>query len=72
MLIDAALAAYAAHPRLADNQITRHMAWQLIGLDAQHVVKGAARQQGLIHLYRHWCDARDCAACPAGRPVLLP
>lgn len=62
----AAEAAYLAHPPLAPNQITRHMARQVAGGAADRVVTTAARQQGLIAVYRGWCDARDCAACPAG------
>lgn len=64
--VAAAEAAYVAHPPLAPNQITRHMARQVAGGAADRVVTTAARQQGLIALYRGWCDARDCATCPAG------
>ncbi len=66
LLLDAARAAYREHPRLASNQITRHMARQIAGPEAKQVVTTARRQQGLIHIYRGWCDARDCLACPAG------
>lgn len=65
-IMDAAVAAYRAHPPLSPNQITRHMARQLIGGVATGVVTSAGRQQGLIHIYQNWCDARVCAACPAG------
>ena len=66
LLADAAGAAYREHPRLASNQITRHMARQIAGPAAKQVVTTALRQQGLIHVYRGWCDVRDCSACPAG------
>jgi hypothetical protein len=66
LLERAAEAAYRAHPPLAHNQITRHMARQIIGAAARGVLTTACRQQGLIHIYRGWCDARACAACPAG------
>jgi len=35
------------------------MARQIGGNDGARLARGACRQQGLIHLYRHWCDARD-------------
>lgn len=66
VLEKATRAAYRAHPPLSHNQITRHMARQIIGVAGRSVVTTACRQQGLIHIYRGWCDARDCAACPAG------
>ncbi len=63
---EAAERVYAAHPPLASNQITRHMALQILGSTRPSFRLAAQRQQGLIHIYRGWCDARDCAACPAG------
>jgi hypothetical protein len=65
-LCEAASAVYAEHPPLTPNEITRHMARQIVGAAAKGVVTTARRQQGLIHVYRGWCDIRDCAACPAG------
>jgi hypothetical protein len=65
----AAEAAYGAHPALASNQITRHMARQILGPDYRTIRLNAQRQQGLIQIYRGWCDARDCERCPAGSRV---
>lgn len=65
-LEQAALAAYRTHPPLADNQITRHMARQIVGASGSRVLRSACLQQGLIQIYQGWCDARDCAHCPAG------
>jgi hypothetical protein len=65
-LRQAAEEAYAAHSALAANQITRHMARQILGPESRSVRLNAQRQQGLIHIYRGWCDARDCASCVAG------
>jgi hypothetical protein len=62
----AAIAAYHSHPRLASNNVTRHMALQLLGPHAREVLRGACRQQGLHHVFGHWCDQRDCASCIAG------
>lgn len=67
-LTAAAEAVYRKHPRLGSNEITRHMANQVVGPAARSVIRTACLQQGLIHIYRGWCDARDCAACPAGPP----
>ena len=66
----AAITAYTVHPALGLNQITRHMAPQLLGLGAAHLLKRACLQQGLIQLYQGWCDARDCAMCPAGHGMV--
>lgn len=60
----AAIAAYEAHPGLGTNQITRHMARQVLGDAAHLVTRRACLQQGLIQLYRGWCDTRDCPTCP--------
>lgn len=65
-LAEAAEAAYRAHPPLASNQVVRHMSQQVVGAHPGGALASACRQQGLIHLYRHWCDRRDCDACPAG------
>ncbi|MBI4213930.1 MAG: DUF2851 family protein [Chloroflexi bacterium] len=64
-LHDAVIRAYRVHPRLADDQITRHMAFQVLGSVSNPVVNSACRQQGLHQLYRGWCTDRDCQDCPA-------
>jgi hypothetical protein len=61
-----AVAVYRSHPRLASNSVTRHMALQLLGAYAREVLQGACRQQGLHHVFGHWCDDRECASCIAG------
>jgi hypothetical protein len=65
-LQETAEAIYTAHPRLGSNEITRHMARQILGAESRTIRLNAQRQQGLIHIYRGWCDARDCPTCPAG------
>jgi hypothetical protein len=65
MLEQSVIDAYEAHPALASNQITRHMAAQVLGDQQTPVLRSACLQQGLIQLYRGWCDARDCLDCPA-------
>lgn len=65
-LEEAAEAVYRLHPPLAQNQITRHMARQILGRAGPAAIRTACEQQGLLAIYRGWCDARDCGACPAG------
>ena len=69
-LEQAVVGAFAAHSLLADNQITRHMAFQVLGtLSAAVVVGSACRQQGLMLLYNGWCAGRECLGCPAHVPA---
>ncbi|MFN8524158.1 MAG: DUF2851 family protein [Chloroflexota bacterium] len=60
-----AWALYQRYPGTAPNRLVREMALQLGGERSAEFARGALRQQGLIHLYKHWCDWRDCRACPA-------
>jgi hypothetical protein len=57
-------AVYAVYPRLSENRITRAMVEEVFGPRKRNAVKGARRQQGLIHLYRLYCEARHCHECP--------
>ena len=65
-LAERALAIYRLYPSGPPNRVVREMAVQVGGADGPKLARGACRQQGLIHLYRHWCDSRDCARCAAG------
>ena len=62
----AALLAYRALPAGAWNRLSRTMALQLLGPPGLRVCAAAARQQGLLHLFKRWCWERRCEACPAG------
>ena len=62
-LADRALDLYRRYPATAPNRVTREMARQLGGEAGAAHARTACRQQGLIHLYKHWCDARDCPNC---------
>ena len=65
-LAAAARAAYRVHPRLAENEYTRAMADLLIaGEQRRALLRTARRQQGLLHLFRLYCDHRRCGECPA-------
>ena len=57
-LAERALALYRRYPATALNRLTREIA-RLLGGDAGAAhARTACRQPGLIHLYKHWCDAR--------------
>ncbi len=66
-----ALSLYQQYPSGPPNRVLREMARQVGGADGAKLARGACRQQGLIHLYRHWCDARDCANCAASARLTL-
>lgn len=57
---------YDTHPRLADNEVTRRMASELLGKrkGERGLLNSARRQQGLMHLYRRYCGERRCEDCP--------
>ncbi len=57
-------AIYAAFPRLAENKVTRAMTEEALGPRKGRSINGARRQQGLMHLYRLYCEARRCYECP--------
>lgn len=63
-LAEKAMQIYAAYPRLAENRITRAMAGEALGPRKVGAINVARRQQGLIHLYRAYCEARRCYECP--------
>jgi hypothetical protein len=65
-LAGSAWSAYRAHPNLGNNEITRQMARLLLGQFRRGLAKGARRQQGLLHLFRRYCDLQRCTDCPAG------
>jgi hypothetical protein len=59
--------AYATLPRLPGNSVQRFMAARLFGgeAEARAVVNSARRQQGLMQLFRDYCepDAAGCRKC---------
>jgi hypothetical protein len=63
-LREEACVAYGVYPRLSDNKITRAMADEVFGPRKRSAIKTARQQQGLIHLYRLFCEARRCYECP--------
>ncbi|MCC7371153.1 MAG: DUF2851 family protein [Chloroflexi bacterium] len=65
-LAERALGLYRQYPSGPPNRVVREMAVQVGGAAGPKLARGACRQQGLIHLYKHWCDSRDCQRCAAG------
>jgi hypothetical protein len=57
-----AIELYNSYPKLAENEITRHMAKQL-GLE-DFSGFSACHQQGLIHIFRNYCREGRCSQCP--------
>jgi hypothetical protein len=60
---DRAAQVYAVYPKLDENRITKQMAEEALG-PRKKAINTARRQQGLIHLYRLYCEARRCYECP--------
>jgi hypothetical protein len=60
-----AMGLYANYPKLAENEITRHMTKQLC-LEG-HSNLTACQQQGLIHIFRTYCREGRCSECPLTR-----
>jgi len=61
-LEEKALKFYLNYPKLAENEITRHMARQLCLEDTADFT--ACHQQGLIHIFRNYCREGRCDKCP--------
>jgi hypothetical protein len=61
-LMKKAMELYNSYPKLAENEITRHMENQL-GLKELFDFT-ACHQQGLIHIFRNYCREGRCSECP--------
>jgi len=61
-LTDKAMELYNSYPKLAENEITRHMEKQLCLKEPSNFI--ACHQQGLIHIFRNYCREGRCAQCP--------
>ena len=53
---------YNSYPKLAENEITRHMTKQLYFKEPPDFT--ACHQQGLIHVFRNYCREGRCSECP--------
>ncbi len=61
-LMKKAMELYNSYPKLAENEITRHMAKQLCLEEPSNFT--ACHQQGLIHIFRNYCREGRCSQCP--------
>jgi hypothetical protein len=61
-LMKKALELYDSYPKLAENEITRHMENQLCLKEPAEFT--ASHQQGLIHIFRNYCREGRCSECP--------
>ncbi len=55
--------AYRQHPKLSPNNITRFMNYRILGkeLPRGNVVNSARRQQGLLQIFKDFCESDDIA-----------
>ena len=61
-LKEKAIKFYNHYPKLAENEITLHMAGQLCLEGVSNFT--ACHQQGLIHIFRNYCREGRCDQCP--------
>jgi hypothetical protein len=61
-LMKKAMELYNSYPKLAENEITRHMTKQLCLKELPDFT--ACHQQGLIHIFRNYCREGRCSECP--------
>ena len=61
-LMKKAMELYNGYPKLAENEITRHMENQLCLEEPPDPT--ACHQQGLIHIFRSYCRQGRCSHCP--------
>ncbi|UCE07315.1 MAG: DUF2851 family protein [bacterium] len=56
---------YQAYPKVSSNSIIKKMSKQLFGdiKGTSQFINTAARQQGLIHLYKLYCHRGECERC---------
>jgi RNAse (barnase) inhibitor barstar len=54
---------YKLHPKLSPNNVTRFMSCRIFGQDTQkrNIVNNARRQQGLIQIFKDFCESNDIA-----------
>ncbi len=67
VLEEALFKAYKLHPKLSHNNVTRFMSCRIFGQDIQkrNIVNNARRQQGLIQIFKDFCESDDvaCKGC---------
>jgi hypothetical protein len=63
-----ALELYRCYPAAAENMVVKEMR-QKLGIGG-NTLKTARRQQGLIHIYKKFCQTDNCRGCPVGPAVV--
>ena len=65
--------AYKRHPKLSPNNITRFMNYRILGKGTLErcVVNSARRQQGLLQIFKDFCESDDiaCEKCVLLRSI---
>ena len=56
---------YLSTGSVSSNRLTRYMT-SLTGAGEFEGMSRAARQQGMLHIYRRWCRSKSCGDCAAG------
>ena len=56
---------YLSTGSVSSNRLTRYMT-SLTGAGELEGMSRAARQQGMLHIYRRWCRSKSCGDCAAG------
>lgn len=56
--------AYANHPRLCENWVTRYVSAKVFGSNRPVFPLRASHQQGMLGLYYRYCRDRHCHSCP--------
>ncbi|MCL4371192.1 MAG: DUF2851 family protein [Chloroflexi bacterium] len=64
--------AYRLYPKRGDNELTRYVALQVTGIPRPPVGRSACRQQGLLHIYRTWCEMKRCGECAVSSSPTRP
>ncbi len=55
---------YRSYPKGGGNQITRYLEGLFWNNPKNKVINSAQKQQGLIHLYKAFCQEQRCRTCP--------
>jgi hypothetical protein len=55
---------YQKYPKSGENQITRYLGKLLWDDNKAKSINSAQRQQGMIHLYKTFCQEQRCRVCP--------
>lgn len=66
-LSERAFGIFRSYGKISENEITRYMRQQL-GI-YQELELSTSQHQGLVHLFKAYCNHRQCASCPLANPT---